>query len=155
MKTIRIVFLLSLMSVCSTAFPSQTSEREAEKLLDTMGLETAMAQSMSQIIDLQLEQNPALSPYKPVMIQFFSQYMSWESLKPDFVRIYSQAFTVSELRDLNAFYATDTGRKTIEMMPSLLAQGGQIGAARVQENMGELQAMIKAEAERLRRLGEQ
>lgn len=155
MKTIKIVVLLGLLSICSTAFSDQEAEREAEKLLDTMGLEHAMTQSMSQIIDLQLQQNPALSPYKPVMIRFFNQYMSWESLKPDFVRIYSQAFTALELRDLNAFYATDTGKKTIELMPSLLAQGGQIGAARVQANMGELQAMITAEAERLSRLSEQ
>ena len=40
-------------------------------------------------------------------------------------------------------------------MPSLMAQGGQIGAARVQANIGELQAMIKAESERLQKLSKQ
>ena len=47
------------------------SEREAEKLLTTMGMEEVMVQSMSQMIDLQLQQNPTLAPFKPVMMKFF------------------------------------------------------------------------------------
>jgi hypothetical protein len=81
--------------------------------------------------------------------------MSWESLKPEFLKIYANAFTATELREINKFYATDTGKKTIENMPALMAQGAQIGAVRVQENIGELQAMIKAESERLQKLGQQ
>ena len=72
--------------------------------------------------------------------------MSWASLKPEFLKIYSEAFSAKELREINEFYSTDTG-KTIQSMPSLMAQGGQIGAARVQANIGELQEMIKAESE--------
>ena len=62
---------------------------------------------------------------------------------------------IKELKELTAFYETPTGKKTIEKMPQLMAQGAQIGAARVQENMAELQAMIKEESERLKHLSEQ
>jgi hypothetical protein len=110
---------------------------------------------MSQMIDLQLQQNPTLAPFKPVMMKFFSKHMSWASLKPEFLKIYSEAFSAKELREINEFYSTDTGKKTIQLMPSLMAQGGQIGAARVQANIGELQEMIKAESERLQKLSEQ
>ena len=34
-------------------------------------------------------------------------------------------------------------------MPALMAQQAQMGAARVQENIGDLQAMIQAEAKRI------
>jgi hypothetical protein len=116
-----------------------------------MGMEEAMTESMSQLVDVQLQQNPALAPYKDVMMKFFSKHMSWESLKPEFLEIYATSFTASELREINKFYATDTGKKTIEKMPAIMAQGAQIGAARVQENIGELQAMIQAESERLQK----
>ena len=89
------------------------------------------------------------------MMKFFQKHMSWESLEFEFIYIYSQAFTAQELKELTAFYETPTGKKTIEKMPQLMAQGAQIGAARVQENMQELQAMIKEEAERLKQLSEQ
>ena len=60
-----------------------------------------------------------------------------------------EAFTAAELIKINEFYSTDAGQKAIEKMPELMTKGGMIGASRVQENLGELQDMIKAEAERL------
>jgi hypothetical protein len=155
MKLLKLGLFIVSLSVMPIAFADSVAESEAEILLNTMGMEEAMIQSMSQMIDVQLQQNPALSPYKDVMRKFFSKHMSWESLKPEFLKIYANAFTATELREINKFYATDTGKKTIENMPALMAQGAQIGAVRVQENIGELQAMIKAESERLQKLGQQ
>lgn len=148
------IFLFSLI-IAQFAYSDADSEREAEILLTTMGIEEAMTQTMSQMVDLQLQQNPTLAPFKSVMMEFFAKHMSWASLKPELLKIYSEAFSAKELREINEFYATDTGRKTIQLMPSLSAQGGQIGAARVQVNIGELQAMIKAESERLQKLSAQ
>jgi hypothetical protein len=128
------------------------SEKEAEKLLDMVGTQAVMEQSMSQMLDIQLQQNPALAPYKGVMMEFLNKNMSYESLKPDLVKMYSEEFTSSELREINAFYSTDVGKKSIEKMPTLMMQGGQLGATRVQENIGDLQAMIQAESERIQKL---
>ena len=152
MKSFKLSILVGLLSISTITFANSASEKEAEKLLSTMGMENALTESMSQMVDIQLQQNPTLAPFKSVMMKFFNKHMSWESLKPEFVLIYSEAFTASELREINAFYATDTGKKTIEKMPTLMGQGAQIGAARVQGNIGELQSMIKAESERLKKL---
>jgi hypothetical protein len=128
------------------------SEKEAEKLLDMVGTQAVMEQSMSQMLDIQLQQNPALAPYKGVMMEFLNKNMSYESLKPDLVKMYSEEFTSSELREINAFYSTNVGKKSIEKMPKLMMQGGQLGATRVQENINDLQAMIQAESERIQKL---
>jgi len=149
MKRVNVGIFVLLMILLPTAVADTEGQKEAEKLLNTMGMDSAMTESMSVMIDLQLKQNPALAPFKTVMMEFFSKYMSWESLKPEFLKIYSETFSASELREINAFYATDTGKKTIREMPALMARGGQIGAARVQENIGELQSMIEIEAERI------
>lgn len=155
MKVIQLSIFICSLLMTQLTFADTSSEREAEKLLNTMGMEEAMIQSMSQMIDLQLQQNPALAPYKSVMMQFFAKHMSWESLKPEFLKIYSEAFSANELHEINEFYATETGKKTIQLMPLLMAQGGQIGASRVQQNIGELQEMLKTESERLKKLGAQ
>ena len=148
MKVIQLGVLVGSLIIAQLAVASPESEREAEKLFAAIGMEEALTQSMSQMVDLQLQQNPAMAALlRPVIMEFFQKHMSWESLKPEFLKIYSEAFSARELREINDFYATDTGQKTIKLMPSLMAQGGQIGAARVQANIGELQAMIK-EAER-------
>jgi hypothetical protein len=130
----------------------EASEKEAEKLLDMVGTQAVMEQSMSQMLDIQLQQNPALAPYKGVMMEFLNKNMSYESLKPDLVKMYSEEFTSSELREINAFYSTNVGKKSIEKMPKLMMQGGQLGATRVQENINDLQAMIQAESERIQKL---
>ncbi|MBD2857718.1 DUF2059 domain-containing protein [Spongiibacter sp. KMU-158] len=155
MKVLKLGFFLFSLSISQFAVSDADSEREAEILLTSMGMEEAMTQTMSQMVDFQLQQNPTLAPFKSVIIKFFAKHMSWASLKSEFVKIYSEAFSAKELREINEFYATETGRKTIQLMPSLSAQGGQIGADRVQENIGELQAMIKAESERLQKLSVQ
>ena len=148
----RVIVLITALGVSSMSLADVASEKEAEKLLDMVGTQAVMEQSMSQMLDIQLQQNPALAPYKGVMMEFLNKNMSYESLKPDLVKMYSEEFTSSELREINAFYSTDVGKKSIEKMPTLMMQGGQLGATRVQENIGDLQAMIQAESERIQKL---
>ena len=148
----RVIVLITALGVSSMSLADVASEKEAEKLLDMVGTQAVMEQSMSQMLDIQLQQNPALAPYKGVMMEFLNKNMSYESLKPDLVKMYSEEFTSSELREINAFYSTDVGKKSIEKMPKLMMQGGQLGATRVQENINDLQAMIQAESERIQKL---
>jgi len=130
------------------------SEKEAEKLLSKLEMEGTIEQTLNQMVEFELQQNPALVPFKTVMLQFFNEYMSWESLKPEMVKIYSEAFSVQELRDINAFYETETGKKTIKLLPQLAVEVAKIGDTRVQANIDKLEEMIKAEVERLEKLNE-
>ena len=152
MKNIKLVFAMLFMVFSQTAFSANDAIKEAERLLGIMGIDTALEQSIEQMLHVQLQQNPALAPYKNVLMEFFSKYMSYESLKPDMVKIYANAFSADELRELNDFYRTPVGMKTIELMPTLMGQGAQLGASRVQENIGELEQMIQAEANRIQEL---
>lgn len=150
MDFVKTILLLSLLVVSGLSFADNASKKEAENLLNMMGMKDALETSIEQTLQIQMQQNPALVPFKNVMLQFFQKHMSYESLKPDMVKIYADAFSASELKELIAFYRTPTGKKTIEKMPQLMAQGGQIGAKRVQDNIQELQQLIKEEAERIK-----
>ena len=152
MKFSKVFVLITALGMSSMSLADAASEKEAEKLLNMVGTQEVMEQSMSQMLDIQMQQNPALAPYKGVMMEFLNENMSYESLKPELIKMYSEEFTSSELREINAFYSTDVGKKSIEKMPTLMMQGGQLGATRVQENIGNLQAMIQAESERIQKL---
>lgn len=149
MKFLKVGVVIGCVSLCSYAFADAASEKEAEKLLNVINMKTALEDSMSQMLNIQLQQNPSLGPYRKVMEEFLAKYMSYDSLKDDMIRMYGDAFTTEELKEITAFYKTEIGQKTIEKMPALMAQGGQIGAQRVQQHIGELQNMIQAESERL------
>ena len=145
----RAYLLLLLNFTFSHLFADNSVRKEAEILLNTTGMDTVLEQSLAHMLDLQLNQNPELAPYKHVMLKFLNKHMSYESLKADIIEIYASAFTASELREINAFYRTPTGVKTIKLLPELMAKGGQIGAQRVHANIQELQEMFKAESERI------
>lgn len=44
------------------------------------------------------------------------------------------------------------GRKSLKLMPELMMKGGKYGERRVRENLPELEAMVLAEAERIKAL---
>lgn len=152
MKILNALIIAIACIVSQPIFANEEAKQEAEALLNIMGMEQALNQSIEQMLQVQLQQNPAMVPYKNVMKDFFSKHMSYESLKSDIITIYAEAFTAKELREINAFYRTPVGRKTIEVMPKIMGQGAQIGAKRVQANIAELQQMIKAESERLQQI---
>lgn len=152
MKLSKLILVIALITHCGYSFADNASKKEAELLLNTLGLDQVLQQTINQMLDLQLQQNPALLPYKQVMLQFFNKYMSYDSLKGEMVTIYSETFSAPELKQINTFYQSPVGKKTIEKMPELMAKGGQIGAKRVQEHLPELQEMIKVESERIQKL---
>lgn len=149
MKIIEAPILAIVIGISSIAFADTAAESEAEKLLNIIGMEEVFDQTITQMLDLEIQQNPALTPFRDVMAEFFHKYMSYEVLKPDLLKIYAKEFTADELKEINVFYSTSTGQKTIQKMPTLVTQGAELGSARVQQNLSELQAMIQAEAERI------
>lgn len=129
----------------SAARADEASHRKAaEALLGMMGMESLLSQSVDQMLAIQAQQNPALAPYKEQMRAFLGKYMSWASLKDDMAKVYMTEFSEAELNELNKFYQTPLGKKTVQRMPVLMAKGAEMGQKRVQEHLPELQAAIQA-----------
>lgn len=144
-----IVLSLSILPVSMSHAQSSTDIPAAETLLDLMQTENLLERSIEQMLQLQIQQNPAIAPFEHIMNEFLNKHMSYEQLKPELIKIYSDAFTEPEILELVTFYRTPVGEKTIKLMPELMSQGAQMGATLVQENIAELEANIQAEAKRL------
>lgn len=151
MTLLKAMLFTTALLTGSLAFaePDPESLQEAEQLLDSIGIAATLDQAMLQMVQMQIHQNPALAPYREIMVAFFEKYTSYESLQPELVKSYAEAFTTVELKEMNAFYSSAVGQKAVQKMPELMAQGAQAGVARVQANMGELQDMMRAEAEKI------
>jgi hypothetical protein len=142
------LLLLTAIPVLNAQDTSSTHYKAAEQMLNLMDMPTVLKKSVDEMVAMQVQQNPAIAPYESVMKQFLAKYMSWDSLKADMVKIYMDEFSESELGELNKFYQTPVGRKTVEKMPVLMSKGAQLGGQRVQEHMPELQSAIAAEAQK-------
>jgi hypothetical protein len=130
----------------------KASEAEAAKLLDTMDMQTALENVIDAMLDAQIQQKPEMAPYKDVMHAFFSKYMSYSALKPQFVTTYATEFSASELSEARAFYSTPTGKKFLSKMPTLMSKGAEIGTQSIQDHIPELQEAIRNESKRLQAL---
>ena len=128
---------------------SEDHLQAAEELLDQIDMHNLMATSIDGVLDAQLEQNPQLAPYKDVMRSFMQEHMGWQSLKEPFTRIYAEAFTEEELREITAFYRTETGRKAAELTPVLMSRGMELGQKIVEENTPELERRLLERAREL------
>lgn len=153
LKRILLVCLLAVAPVVTMAeekgMDSGSHMAAAQDLLAAMQIDKTYDQTVEASVDMQIKQNPMIAPYKKVMLQFFSKYMSWESLKEDVAKIYTDEFTIKELKELTAFYETPTGKKAALRLPVLMNKGAQLGISRVQAHMGELQQMIQEESKHI------
>lgn len=147
MRRLASVLLLALaLAAPASAAPSAAHLAAAEELL----LATDMKKVLSDAIDIsmqaQLAANPALVPFEGVMREFLAKYMSWESLRPDMLNLYAEAFTEKELKQITAFYQTPAGRKAASLTPELMAKGSMIGQQKVLDHQAELMDMVQKRA---------
>ena len=148
-KLIAVLLLLNLAHAPAVLGQAGSShQKAAEQMLTLMDMQSVMTRSVDEMLKAQIQANPTIAPYETVMKQFFAKYMSWDSLKPDIVKLYMKEFTEAELAELTAFYQTPTGKKAVQSMPNLMSKGAQLGVQRVQQHMPELQAAIAEEAKK-------
>ncbi len=144
------IFLsLIIMTFHSIAFAEESAEAAVERLFELAGVESVLDQSMAQMMDIQIQANPQLEPFKATIMKFLRKYVSYESIKPEMVKLYTDNFTAAEITEIVAFYETPTGQKAMRKMPELMQQGSLIGLRRVQENTAELQDMLMEDAARI------
>lgn len=124
----------------------ETSHRKAaEDLLKATNVEKQLGDAIDQSVAVQVKANPQIAPKAGVLKKFFAKYLSWETLKDDLTKVYTDVFTEDELKQITAFYNTPVGKRVVAKMPELMGKGMELGVRRVQENQGELIRMLKEE----------
>lgn len=125
--------LLAITLICApqVSFSEEQAKRASiEELLEVSNVESmvdAMYEQMDQMLlqmsaQLQIEESE-----KPIMDKFMSRVtdlireeVSWEEMKGPIFDIYQKHFSEKEVRDLTAFYQTESGQAMVEKMPNLM-----------------------------------
>lgn len=118
-------------------------ERAAAELVDVLQLEKLAMTTVDVMAQAMSGQGPISPELMDLIVEFTKEGMRWEDLRPDYIRIYRDAYTEAELRELIAFYRSPVGRKTIEMTPELMKRMTEIRQKRMQERLPELQRRIR------------
>jgi hypothetical protein len=123
--------------------PTAGQVKAATELMQTMHADKTLRDAISAAFDVQIQNNPAMAPYRGAMQQFANKYLTWDAMGPQLIAVYAQMFTESELKDLTAFYRTPIGQKLSSQQATLAAKSQAIGLAVVQAHQGELVDLLR------------
>lgn len=130
-----------------------THRQAVDELFVAMDVERTFAQAVESSMRIQIDANPVMREFAPVIREFLARYMGFGALRERIAGLYMERFSELEIRQLTAFYRTTLGVRALQELPALMQRGGEIGAAQVREHSAELQDMIRAHLERTPRGG--
>ncbi|MGB7622830.1 MAG: DUF2059 domain-containing protein [Terriglobia bacterium] len=150
--------LLAIGHLSYPLYADEASHRAAaEKLLEAMQSGAMMSKQMEsmkkmiggffQMSSASKEQASEMEARQSKMMDFLYKNMSWDVLKPDFVQVYMDVFTESEMKELTLFYQSPIGQKLLEKTPDVTARTMQITQKRVMALMPEIQKMASEPSE--------
>ena len=144
LKSALVIFLSIYLATWPAFSTSDTaSHRQAViTLLELTEMQLKIEASVNNVLALQLVQNPALQAHENLLRDFLEQNIGWNAMKEDIISMYMQSFTETELKEINSFYTTPTGRKLTTQLPELIKQRDRLAMQRMQDNIGELQKLI-------------
>ena len=142
---------LTLCAWPALADTTQGQRAAAAELLHVLGIERNMMAGATAMIDVQVRQNPLLSPYRDVMLKWAGSFMTWDAVSGQLIDLYAQTFTEAELKELTAFYKTPTGQKALTELPGLMQKGAAIGADLGKAHTPELEKMIRDRQEEIQK----
>jgi len=103
---------------------------------------------IKRITQMQIDADPKLKVIEPAIEAFFTKYMGWEAQRGDIAALYAKNYTAQELKELNTFYQTPLGQKTVQLMPQLAAASAKIGQSKMMKHFPEMRAMIETELQK-------
>lgn len=137
------ILTFSFLILASVGFAQTDSHTQAvNELMEVMNMKQQMEESAERMFELQARQMPQIAQYKEIMLEFFNKYINWETIGEDVKQVYKNSFTEAEIRDLIAFFKTDTGQKFTTQNPEINQKIAEISQNIVMQHQTELQNRI-------------
>jgi uncharacterized protein len=111
----------------------------------SMALNQTKSGVLEQMLDIKQtpEQQKSLEAMQDKMTAILSNALSWEKIKPIFIKVYADAFTEPELDGLIAFYKSPAGQAMIAKTPAIMMKSNQLIQQQMAPAMAEIQKLVK------------
>lgn len=123
----------------------------AEKLVSLVAPKEMFIESFDAVFDGQVAQfkqmgiaDAKVEQIKTAAKEFAQSIANDPSLTSEMVKLYQEAYTESEIKELLAFYETPIGKKTLEKLPLITKKSAQIGQEVSMKHMMGFQTKVQA-----------
>jgi hypothetical protein len=93
-------------------------------------------------ITLEADQQKAYNEFRQNLVDLIRASMSWKALEPEFVKMYSDAYSEEEMDGILAFYRTSAGRAMLAKTPELTEKSITISQQRMAAISPKIQVLI-------------
>ncbi len=150
MKRPLLLLLLSASAIFAQAEPSAEALNAAKELTKTLGLDKqheAGLATMTPMIEnlakrLQLDEKEA-NQLRETYREWFTKDLDQVKLREEVTKLYAQTFSAEELKQLNDFYLSPIGQKTVKAMPEIMQKSAALGMQEAQSKQALLQARLQ------------
>lgn len=143
MKTGKLVLIiLAINLISNVSFAKEPTPKSIKKLFEVMQMEKQFKESRKMMTGIQFQSfkgNPEMSK---VMSNFQDKYFNWKVIEGDFMKIYSEAFTDNEIKQLIDFHQTPIGKKLIAKQPLIQQEIMKLTMEMTKKHTPELQKTI-------------
>lgn len=116
----------------------------------------ALAAQMDNVLDQNIQQalkghvltdreNAKLTQARKRVVALLQAELSLEALTPDFLLVYRNTFTRSELDGMLVFYRSPAGKAMVAKMPLLMQQSMALSQMRIQRMTPQIEAIMEEE----------
>jgi uncharacterized protein len=151
-----LLFVASIIGACPVRGDSISKARKVHEMLAALRLEETtnrleqaqetQIQTMSERqlagVKLDDDQQKAFEEFRQKLVDLLRASASWKALEPDFIKLYSDAYSEEEIDGILAFYRTPAGRAMLAKTPELTERSIAISQQRMTELSPKIQALL-------------
>lgn len=141
-------FLTVFLCLLASAAFSAEREKLAEEYLLAKGTPELLENTISGMVDKQIKENPALAPYRLMVLEYCRKSLSFEAHKKELIALYAGRFTAEELRELIRIANSPLGRKLAAFDRDLALKLGEWNNRKLAENLPEFQKKLENAAQK-------
>ena len=94
-------------------------------------------------VNLNAPQQKQIDELTAELNKLVGEGLSWEKLKPEYVKLVAEMFSEEEMDDLLQFYRSKTGKALIAKSPELMVKTSSLSQKRMAEMMPQIQQLMK------------
>lgn len=152
MKSIAIFVISFMLAGFPAAAQESSKQAKIERLLVLTHADTLMDQAFNQMKGVMTSQVPqGGSPEQQAksrelqakILALVKARMSWDVMRGEFVRIYSDLFSDDEINGISAFYESPAGRAMLEKMPQLTTRATAFAQSQMADLLPEIQRITQ------------
>jgi len=151
-KSIAVFAFVLTLAGCFASAQELTKQAKIERILALTNADATMDQVLNQMKAMTPSITPAGSTpeqraraqeVQNKVLDLVKARMSWDTMRPQYVKVYDEIFSDEEINGIFAFYQSPAGRAMLDKMPLLLSKVMALAQTQMTDLMPEILRITK------------